>query len=344
MARTCLFWASTLLGETRTGSLPLPFAPDATAGPLAACAAFLGAALGPERPATARAFTGALGADGSADDLLVVGGVCFALDVERPAFGARSCVIASLTLVDATLCGYPAWMIPLDSRDGGIDRGDGAPSGCCLAGPVFGRRRLPGNGGNANGARANVAASSAGGAGMGNPNASRPRGAKTQRYCGGGGPAAGSVDAGMGGVGASIGPWTPTTTGPAVGRKGFLVGGPEGSVSVGPVVGAGLVASTVGADSPATGASREMRVGGDASSFSSPKSDSNELERLRAGRGLFSHDGTAVGVGRVSDWLGVTGSFEWRSATWTCPIGRTDDGLGRCRARWDASKVSGVAC
>ena len=93
----------------------------------------------------------------------------------------------------------------------------------------------------------------------------------------------------------------PSVAGPAVERNGFIVGGPEGSARVGPVVGAGLVTSTIGAGSRTTGASGESWVVGDAGSFSSLKSDSSELERLRVGRGLFPHDGVAVRVGRVSD-------------------------------------------
>jgi len=137
---------------------------------------------------------------------------------------------------------------------------------------------------------------------MGNSEASRPRGAKTQRYCGwGGGPAAGIAGVSEGGVGALTGLCAPSVAGPAVERNGFIVGGPEGSARVGPVVGAGLVTSTIGAGSRTTGASGETWVVGDAGSFSSLKSDSSELERLRVGRGLFPHDGVAVRVGRVSD-------------------------------------------
>ena len=117
----------------------------------------------------------------------------------------------------------------------------------------------------------------------------------------------------MRGVVVLIGRFTSSATGPA--RKGFLVGGPDGSVSVGPVVASGLVTSTIGVDSGDTGARRKACVVGDAGSFSSLNSDSSELERLLVGRGLFTPDGAAVRVGGVSDWLGVTGSFDWRSVT-----------------------------
>jgi len=157
MARTCLFWASILLAGMGTGSVRLPLVPDAAVVPLAACAVFLEPTLGPERPATSRAFTGALGANGSADNPLAVGGVVFALDVfrvsvERPASEARGCAVAFVALEEAAPCEYPALMIPTDIGDGGMSRGNGAPSGSCLAAPAFGRRRPTGNGGNANAA------------------------------------------------------------------------------------------------------------------------------------------------------------------------------------------------